>query len=447
MKTMNKLISTSILLLFCSISLSTQYSSDNFQLLQSGFLGGNPNEAEPPASGNFEIIVSVVGAIVGDEMNSNGYIFYPGFLFPEHAVSVFDVTPVSLSTIVDSDDTDTDILTVSNMGEADLIYTAHIEYSGRNRFELLNENWFSANFSTNDWIFQPEQGNWQINVFDGNPSPSAEFNYSPIHTNYEYSLVSAELDGTTSTTVSFQYDIFFDVFSATGAEYLTVEVYDGFSWNLVAEYDNSVNIPWTTEGPFDISEYAAGNMFNVRFRAHGDDTYNINWWLLDNITIEGTDGPTWLTLDGATTTTDTVAVSADEILVGYDAAGLSSGDYQADIVFTHNAAGSPDTVDVTMTVIATQPDPPANVFVEIVDNGDSVRLTWSDEGYNYKVYSSDDPHATFPGTSWILEATVTGDHVELGIPIENKKFYVVTADNTPITSNTKYKSSSIKKKR
>ena len=85
----------------------------------------------------------------------------------------------------------------------------------------------------------------------------------------------------------------------------------------------------------------------------------------------------------------------------------------------------------TATFALLPPDPPEDVNIEIVSDGDSVKVTWTNdnEGYTYDIYSCDDPYATFPD-DWTQEATVSDvGEVTIAAPVVNEKFYVVTADN------------------
>ena len=76
------------------------------------------------------------------------------------------------------------------------------------------------------------------------------------------------------------------------------------------------------------------------------------------------------------------------------------------------------------------PSSPENVNIEIIADGDSVRVSWNNEGFSYNIYSSDDAYAVFPGDDWTLEGTVNNmGEVTLPNPDVNKKFYCVTAEN------------------
>ena len=79
-----------------------------------------------------------------------------------------------------------------------------------------------------------------------------------------------------------------------------------------------------------------------------------------------------------------------------------------------------DSLDIIITSV--QPDPPNNITIEII--ADSIRISWDNEGYVYKIYSDNDPYGSFSN----LETTVNNvGEVVLEI-IEDRKFYIVTAE-------------------
>ena len=151
--------------------------------------------------------------------------------------------------------------------------------------EILDEDWSSGSFATNEWTFDPGQGNWGI-IGSGNPGPSAQFNWAPSQTNYSYALVSKELSGLGIPIVKLDFDIYLNNYSTSTTENMDVEVYDGTSWNLVKHYDNQGgSISWTSES-VNITDYSNGP-FRIRFRANGANSFNINWWWVDNIHVYG----------------------------------------------------------------------------------------------------------------------------------------------------------------
>ena len=149
--------------------------------------------------------------------------------------------------------------------------------------ELFNESWAGGNFTTNEWTIEGGY-NWFISQTNGKPAPSAMFGWSPQLTNYNESLISKNIPGDNSTILTLIYDISLDNFANTTVNQMAVELWDGTTWHLLKNYDNSKgSLQWTTE-TVNISAYT--NMtFRIRFRAYGGDSYDINGWYIDNIKI------------------------------------------------------------------------------------------------------------------------------------------------------------------
>jgi hypothetical protein len=150
----------------------------------------------------------------------------------------------------------------------------------------LVEDWTSGSFATNDWTFDPAQSNWSVSTTTGNPAPSAQFGWSPAVTNYSFALVSEVLDATSITdNVTLKFDINLNNFSTSTLEGMAVEVFDGSAWQMVHDYQNTNgSIAWTSDS-YNITSLAAGKTFKVRFRAYGANSYNINYWYVDNIKV------------------------------------------------------------------------------------------------------------------------------------------------------------------
>jgi hypothetical protein len=148
---------------------------------------------------------------------------------------------------------------------------------------IIEETFSSGSFATNEWTSEP---NWAVWSGFGNPAPSARFNWSPSLTSYSRSLTSKMLQGVGSPEVFFEYDIYLSNFGTTTTEKMAAEFWDGADWIAVKTYDNlGGNIAWTSER-LDITEYVDGD-FRIRFRAYGDDSYNINNWNIDNVRVLG----------------------------------------------------------------------------------------------------------------------------------------------------------------
>jgi len=149
---------------------------------------------------------------------------------------------------------------------------------------LFNETFASGSFTTNAWV--PDAGShWAVSAVNGNPGQCAQWSYAPQVTNYSQSLTSELIAGVYSPVMILKYDIHLDNFATTTLEQLAVEIWDGTTWHLLRNYDNSsgLDIPYTTE-TIDITAYA-NTGFKIRFRAYGIDSNNINWWDIDNVQV------------------------------------------------------------------------------------------------------------------------------------------------------------------
>jgi len=147
------------------------------------------------------------------------------------------------------------------------------------------EDWSSGDMSANAWLPDPIfYSNWFVSPTYGNTEPSLRY-YWWHGLDYSQTIYSFELDGTGMTTIDLQYHIDFDSDSEATLEEMDIEVFDGSTWNLIANYNNIAgSFDWVSES-WNISEYAVGNIFQIRFVAHGEDAYNINAWSIDNIFI------------------------------------------------------------------------------------------------------------------------------------------------------------------
>jgi len=76
-----------------------------------------------------------------------------------------------------------------------------------------------------------------------------------------------------------------------------------------------------------------------------------------------------------------------------------------------------------------QLDAPENIQIEFQNNNTEIRISWDNEGFEYKVYSCNTPDTDFPGENWTLETSVT-DIGEVILPynLEEKRFFIVTVD-------------------
>ena len=151
-------------------------------------------------------------------------------------------------------------------------------------FTVPFEEPWDGGFEEQNWTFDAEMGNWDINDAVGLPAPSAEFNWSPTQEEYSYALVSPQIDGEGVSNIALSFDLYLSDYSSNGLEHLTVEVFNGMEWMEVADFANTGDIEWENY-LFDISEYALNELFQVRFVANGTNSFDINYWYVDNVMI------------------------------------------------------------------------------------------------------------------------------------------------------------------
>lgn len=136
------------------------------------------------------------------------------------------------------------------------------------------------------WEFSPNQGNWEVTGSHGNPAPGMQFSWNPTTNNYSHRLQSPPFEGDIpGGAIALEFDMMLDNYSLNTMEYLSIEVFNGNEWVEVMAFDNSNgDIAWDTH-LVDITAHALGNVFMIGFRTHGENSYNINRWVVDNFYV------------------------------------------------------------------------------------------------------------------------------------------------------------------
>ena len=161
-------------------------------------------------------------------------------------------------------------------------------------FELpFYEGWDQGSFTFQEWKFNDNYENWMINSDVGNPEPSAQWNWDPLlemdpvtEEDYSSTLTSNPItaDLLTEGDIFLEFDLKLEDRNSTGMEKMFVEVYNGSSWNTVAEFANNGSFDWETN-MIEITDFAMGRVFQVRFNAMGQNSFDVIAWLVDNIYI------------------------------------------------------------------------------------------------------------------------------------------------------------------
>ncbi len=158
---------------------------------------------------------------------------------------------------------------------------------------LFLEEWNGGSFQAQGWIVEGGT-NWIVSSVIGNPAPSAMFSWSPQALNYKQTITSKSISSVYSPILTCSYDIVLDNFGTTSMNQMAVEIWNGSSWAMVKNYSNGTgSFPWTSE-QIDISTYSDEDV-KIRFRAYGEDSYDINGWNIDNINITASETGTGLT--------------------------------------------------------------------------------------------------------------------------------------------------------
>ncbi len=149
------------------------------------------------------------------------------------------------------------------------------------------ENWDLGSFEINNWL--TDGPNWSMTGQEGNPSPSAEFTWDPIISEYSQALESYPLqaDLMSEGQIHLDFDLMLDSFNPTGTEEMLVQVWnwDSQTWATVSTYSNvDGSFDWASEH-LDITSQAMGTVFKIRFLATGENSLNILGWFVDNIHV------------------------------------------------------------------------------------------------------------------------------------------------------------------
>ncbi len=149
----------------------------------------------------------------------------------------------------------------------------------------FSEDWSSGLFETNLWDTN-ESSNWRIAGQVGSPAPAAEFYSIPAVGNYQEALTSNWLSGRDliDGNIYLSFDLKHSLVNVTGTEFLKVQICSDTIWNTVSYFSNISDFDWISQ-KLNLTEFAKGSIFKVRFMAEGVNSADINNWLIDNILI------------------------------------------------------------------------------------------------------------------------------------------------------------------
>ena len=141
-----------------------------------------------------------------------------------------------------------------------------------------------TNSSVNVWKLYNSAPNWAAD-------PVAYFAYS--HTrNYSTSTYSPLINISDFSDLKISFDMHFDAWPGTSTnEYLYIEYCTGSDWEnaltFLADAElGAVDIPWGNNS-FFLTGLRDLDTLQIRFRASGTYSYNINYWYVDNVKVYG----------------------------------------------------------------------------------------------------------------------------------------------------------------
>jgi hypothetical protein len=160
---------------------------------------------------------------------------------------------------------------------------------------LFSENWSTSSYATNGWTFPSGQANWTgwtSYTPTGGATPNAFFNWNPSLTNYDRALVSPVIDGTpyAGGSITLDYLLQINNYSNATLEQFAVEykTTSSATWTLLENFGNGASFATNNYARVNqVLTGMAGQLFQVRFRAYGPNSFNINGWGLDNIVVKG----------------------------------------------------------------------------------------------------------------------------------------------------------------
>lgn len=127
--------------------------------------------------------------------------------------------------------------------------------------------------------------NWIYNNASGNPAPAMYFSWTPSVQNYDQSLYSPSvpLGSLTEATISFDWE--FSNYNPSGNEYFSIEYKTGSDadWTVLEEFSNSGEGFNFTNYSYDLTTLS--NNLQVRFRCYGADSFDLNWYMIDNFSV------------------------------------------------------------------------------------------------------------------------------------------------------------------
>ena len=303
---------------------------------------------EPTTADNFDEIIT----ITCDQDTAENVAVTGTGIAAEIAFS-----PTSLSQTMPENDTSTLNLEVSNIGDAELEYSASVVYSKNSRDIVFSEDFESGTWEPTGWTNYEagDAAGWSESTVQANsPTRAAFHDDDNVATGCDDWLITPAIDLSGHTSPNLNYYEYVNYADWAGEHNVMYSTdYSGSGDPTSSTWiDLNTTIgtedTWGQKGPYALPENSS---VYIAFQYIGD--YAAEWWI-DDITIEGSPTATWLTINNDNPIVDQTVTpnNYDNILIGFDTntRGLSAGTYYATIQFSSNDLNSPHSVNVALTV-------------------------------------------------------------------------------------------------
>jgi subtilisin family serine protease len=285
-------------------------------------------------------------------------------IFPPHVVlTPANITwnPTSFTQNLLTNQTASQTLNIGNTGTQNLTYTASLPTGTTT---VLDETFATTGIPTG-WTETLVSGtalSWVYATGGGysNTHPAAAYDGTYNARLYKTSTTASvvklitpvmDLSGATSATLTFWHtqELWSPDQDELGIYYKTSL---GGSWTNLATYTSSI-AAWTME---TISLPSLNGTYYIAFEGTAKYGYGV---CVDKVVVTKQTGaaPTWLTLNSGTSVTNTISgIGSNNITVGFNSTGLSTGTYNSTITVNSNSVSNPSvSIPVTLNVTSGTP--------------------------------------------------------------------------------------------
>ena len=281
-------------------------------------------------------------------LNSNSFDFGT-FSSGVIGTAVFNVSANSSTPIGHIAPVDWDIVADNNYS-SDGVF--HLNIS---QVPVMVTEYFNT-FPPAGWYVEGTGNNWSGSSTSnaGGTAPEAEFSWSPSFVG-EQRLVTMEINTLGSSTLELEFKHNIDHYSSSYTLGVSTTS-DGTNWNTAWDINVSSSIPATTQNITISTPDVGSETFQLAFFFNGD-SWNINYWYIDDVIIGGGNPPLMgyiqgdVTLNGGAGNVEDVQITAGSFVAHPN----SDGDYILPII--------PGTYDVTASLTGYEPDTSAGVVV------------------------------------------------------------------------------------